>query len=104
MAAVNGVVTEVEGRFDGAQLLEVGEEELAESTGLIVPGVAGRKGMGWLRDHPSLRDYTLGHDSVGALLQSTSVPRAPALPRHVDLREWCSPIEDQGQLGSCTAH
>jgi C1A family cysteine protease len=22
----------------------------------------------------------------------------------VDLREWCSPIEDQGMLGSCTAH
>jgi C1A family cysteine protease len=22
----------------------------------------------------------------------------------VDLREWCSPIEDQGDLGSCTAH
>ena len=22
----------------------------------------------------------------------------------VDLREWCSPIEDQGQIGSCTAH
>src|SRR5690606_36777834 len=22
----------------------------------------------------------------------------------IDLRKWCSPIEDQGQLGSCTAH
>jgi C1A family cysteine protease len=22
----------------------------------------------------------------------------------VDLREWCSPVEDQGNLGSCTAH
>ena len=29
---------------------------------------------------------------------------APALPASVDLRRWCSPIEDQGQLGSCTAH
>jgi C1A family cysteine protease len=27
-----------------------------------------------------------------------------ALPRRVDLRQWCSPIEDQGQLGSCTAN
>jgi C1A family cysteine protease len=26
-----------------------------------------------------------------------------ALPAKVDLRKWCSPIEDQGQLGSCTA-
>jgi C1A family cysteine protease len=26
------------------------------------------------------------------------------MPPVVDLREWCSPIEDQGQIGSCTAH
>jgi C1A family cysteine protease len=32
--------------------------------------------------------------------------KAPALavPPTVDLRQWCSPIEDQGQLGSCTAN
>jgi C1A family cysteine protease len=28
---------------------------------------------------------------------------AADLPSNVDLREWCSPIEDQGTLGSCTA-
>jgi C1A family cysteine protease len=26
------------------------------------------------------------------------------LPPIVDLRSWCSPIEDQGQIGSCTAN
>lgn len=26
------------------------------------------------------------------------------LPSHVDLREWCSPVEDQLSLGSCTAN
>ncbi|MCX5837432.1 MAG: cysteine protease [Deltaproteobacteria bacterium] len=31
-------------------------------------------------------------------------PSAPALPGSVDLRRWCSPIEDQGPLGACTAH
>ena len=25
-------------------------------------------------------------------------------PETVDLRQWCSPVEDQGNLGSCTAH
>ena len=30
--------------------------------------------------------------------------RAGDLPASVDLRENCSPIEDQGALGSCTAH
>jgi C1A family cysteine protease len=27
-----------------------------------------------------------------------------AAPTAVDLREWCSPIEDQKSIGSCTAH
>jgi C1A family cysteine protease len=38
------------------------------------------------------------------MLASTSVPEEPALPAQVDLRQWCSGIEDQGELGSCTAH
>ena len=29
--------------------------------------------------------------------------KAKSLPISVDLREWCSPIEDQGSIGSCTA-
>jgi C1A family cysteine protease len=29
---------------------------------------------------------------------------AVSLPASVDLRQYCSPIEDQGQLGSCTAN
>jgi C1A family cysteine protease len=27
-----------------------------------------------------------------------------SLPPKQDLRKWCSPIEDQGQIGSCTAN
>lgn len=30
--------------------------------------------------------------------------RADSLPGSVDLRDYCSPVEDQGMLGSCTAH
>jgi hypothetical protein len=30
--------------------------------------------------------------------------RSPALPSHVDLRSFCSKVEDQGHLGSCTAN
>ena len=32
------------------------------------------------------------------------VPPAITLPPSVDLRNYCSPIEDQGQLGSCTGN
>ena len=31
-------------------------------------------------------------------------PAAPAAPAVVDLTSWCSPVENQGGLGSCTAH
>ena len=31
-------------------------------------------------------------------------PTAIVLPKTVDLRPYCSPIEDQGQLGSCTGN
>jgi C1A family cysteine protease len=30
--------------------------------------------------------------------------KAAAKDTHADLRQWCSPIEDQGALGSCTAN
>jgi C1A family cysteine protease len=36
------------------------------------------------------------------LLYRTIAPTAVALPPSVDLRSQCSPVRDQGQLGSCT--
>jgi len=47
-----------------------------------------------LRDFPDQRDY-----SYRALR-----PVARELPPLIDLRPHCSPIEDQGNLGSCTAN
>lgn len=64
------------------------------------------RGMGWLRDLPDFRDYTPEHEKIQPLLAMMNVarPAAPAsLPASVDLRAWCSPIEDQQDLGSCTA-
>ncbi len=51
------------------------------------------KKFGWLPDLPDSRDVLF-----------RSVFKAPVkLPPRVDLRAGCSPVEDQGQLGSCTA-
>jgi len=76
-------------------------------------------GMGWLPDYPDFRDHTpeqeevvarlkaLGQkDSVKAMLRKVGVaePAKVTLPASMDLRPWCSPIEDQSQLGSCTAN
>jgi C1A family cysteine protease len=66
---------------------------------------AAGKAMGWVPDLPDHRDFTPESKEIAALLAKTAVG-APvaALPATVDLRPWCSPIEDQGQLGSCTAN
>ncbi len=75
-------------------------------------------GLGWLPDYPDFRDFTVESDLVRPELQKlgqkesikamrTSIgvvrPRTGP-PAQADLRQWCSPIEDQGQLGSCTAN
>ncbi len=53
-----------------------------------------QKWYGWLPDLPDYRDY----------FYSAIEPKLPKLPPSVDLRAQCSPVEDQGQLGSCTAN
>ncbi len=62
--------------------------------------------MGWLPDFPDFRDYTIAHPNVAPLLAKVHAdkPKASGLASNVDLRSFCSPIEDQGQIGSCTAH
>ncbi|MFZ2054329.1 MAG: C1 family peptidase [Candidatus Aminicenantales bacterium] len=68
---------------------------------------------GWLPDYPDFRDFTEETAEVHEILKPTGLLLRPAdkksrkdkaLPSSLDLREWCSPIEDQGRLGSCTAH
>ena len=78
------------------------------------------RGMGWLNDYPDFRDYTVDQDKVSDKLQrlgqSDSIKamltkagvggtkKAKALPSKVDLSPWCSIVEDQDKLGSCTAN
>lgn len=79
-------------------------------------------GMGWLRDYPNLRDFTIHTDEdqmnlsprlkslkqrpVKSDLGTLGVlkPGGAALPQTTDLRQWCSEIFDQKRLGSCTAN
>jgi C1A family cysteine protease len=71
-----------------------------------------RHGMGWLPDYPDIRDYTfaskelLNKKEIHELVSPTGLGKAGSttLPSSVDLRRWCPPIEDQGELGSCTAN
>jgi C1A family cysteine protease len=64
-----------------------------------------RLGMGWLPDYPDFRDYTEEHEEVNKVIAPTGILKARVkIPASVDLREWCSTIENQLSLGSCTAN
>jgi C1A family cysteine protease len=52
------------------------------------------KWYGWLPDLPDHRDFSY----------SAIAPRLAELPPKIDLRNKCSPVENQGELGSCTAN
>lgn len=62
-----------------------------------------KKGLGWRPDLPDIRDYTVEHEAVQAMLAKLRGAGADP-PESMDLRAWCSPIDDQGELGACTAH
>lgn len=63
-----------------------------------------RHAMCWLPDRADFRNHTAADSGVARRLKTASVPKgAKALPKRIDLRPWCSPVEDQGELGSCTA-
>jgi len=71
-------------------------------------GVGTALGTGWLPDWPDFRDFTPEHEQVKELLAGAGITKAPEevakLPASVDLRAYFSPVEDQGNLGSCTAN
>jgi C1A family cysteine protease len=73
------------------------------------------QGLGWLPDPPDHRDCRI-RDKVVAKTVKANVramakkgqaklfrPDVRSLNRSADLRELCSPVEDQGAIGSCTA-
>jgi C1A family cysteine protease len=65
-------------------------------------------GTGWLPPFPDLRDYSPEHPNITEIakkLRMAPWPNGgPSLPASVDLRQWCSPVFNQGNLGSCTAN
>lgn len=78
-----------------------------------------RFAMGWLPDYPDFRDLTVENDNVSTRLQGLgqkdSIKKMlsktgagktgkTVLPKSVSLINWFSPVEDQGDLGSCTAN
>lgn len=64
-----------------------------------------KKGLGWLPDRPDFRDLTVENKKILPMLESVGVKEpSKTIPDKVDLKEWCSTVEDQGKIGSCTAN
>lgn len=63
-------------------------------------------GTGWLPPRPDLRDYTEEMGEVPKMTKKLGIASSAkySLPNSVDLRMYCSPIENQLSLGSCTAN
>jgi C1A family cysteine protease len=78
-----------------------------------IPETGEQVGTGWLPPMADMQDYTGAHEDVRPernIKQMSATLRIPeptaslTLPPSVDLRKWCSPIENQLNLGSCTAN
>ncbi|AKB27824.1 Cysteine protease [Methanosarcina siciliae T4/M] len=75
-----------------------------------IPEMGRSFGTGWLPPLPSLKDYTEESAQIPEMAEKLGIPtsrketKTLELPVSIDLRNWCSPIEDQMDLGSCTAH
>ncbi|SEA24773.1 Cysteine protease, C1A family [Thiothrix caldifontis] len=70
---------------------------------VLLSGTQKVVGTGWLPPMPDLRDYSQGHAEINKMTKKLKLSNKAELPPTVDLRKWCSPVEDQGRLGSCTA-
>jgi C1A family cysteine protease len=61
--------------------------------------------MGWVPDLPDFRDLSSSSNKIKTMINKTRKGKDIAnLPDVVDLTEWCSPIENQLNIGSCTAN
>ena len=77
----------------------------------VIPSIQQVRGTGWLPPPVDPRDFTAEAPAIAdvrTVLETKLEQHRPealaAPPVSVDLRPWCSPIEDQGGLGSCTAN
>ena len=77
------------------------------------------KKLGWIKDYPDIRDFDINTtiasknaiklgqtETVNDLLSRVGIvnpKKSQSITKKVDNRRWCSPIKDQGNIGSCTA-
>lgn len=62
--------------------------------------------MGWIPDYPDFRDYDETTKDIKQELNKIRLtpPQSYKMKPSVDLKQWFSDVEDQGNIGSCTAN
>lgn len=101
------VVTVAGHAVNGASAVAVPTIQLPFNAHVAVPEIGQVMGTGYLPPVPDMRDYTPGSDPLAEHAERLKVAQPEtitALPPAVDLRQWCSPVENQLTLGACTAH
>jgi len=69
-----------------------------------IKGTQETVGTGWLPGILDIRDYSERSKDIPKMAKELGAEPGASLPTKVDLRQWCSDIENQLQLGSCTAN
>lgn len=93
------------GGLAGSEASSITSTPSGTRDGALIRGGRRLVTMGWQPDLPDARDHDPRHDKVKDVLkkQDSLVLSDDPIPARVDNRDLCSPIEDQGALGSCTA-
>lgn len=63
---------------------------------------------GWIHENPDIRDFFPDSRAIAPLLKKINLKppgtKPVKVPGEADLRQWCTKVEDQKNLGSCTAN
>lgn len=72
---------------------------------LLIENESTIHGTGWLPPMPDLRDYSEYNQEIALLNSKLGIAEGEQkVVTSVDLRKWCSEIENQLDIGSCTAN
>ncbi|MFC1866201.1 C1 family peptidase [Chloroflexota bacterium] len=70
-----------------------------------IPQLGRKFGTGWIPPFADGRDYVAEDKRVTGITDRLGkITPSAIIPSQINLSPWCSPVEDQGSIASCTAH
>jgi C1A family cysteine protease len=71
---------------------------------VLLPETGQVVGTGWLPPMPDMRDYTTDTPEIAKMASALNIKDGKKMPSSVDLRAMFSLVDNQLNLGSCTAN